>query len=313
MTATAVATLLAVSASVVETPASDVHVDLLPVAEGVFRAHAPHAAPGGLNALVVVREDGVLIVDTLGSPAAASAMLRQLELRGLGPVRYLVLTHAHADAWGGIAAFRPEVLVVAAASARAAMADTGADLGGEARARAPDPSSWVEPPRRLPVLSLPAPVRLEDPRNPVEIIPGYGGHSEGDLVVRLEKGAIFAVGDLVAGDRNPWARDADLGNWISMLNSLSKLQPETVVPLRGGPTDARGVRLQREALAWTRGQVESGYVDLVPSGKIPERVLQKEEISRYFDVDARPSFVATVVDAALRVVKRERRKRGLPD
>ena len=288
-------------------------VALEPLADGVWRAHAPGSAPGGLNAMAVEREDGLLVVDTLGSPEAAAAFLQKLEARGLGPVRYLVLTHAHADAAGGASAFPPSALVIAAQKAFDAMADPGADLGGEARARAESPSTWSAPPRRLPVLSLPGPVRFEDARNAVEIIPVYGGHTPGDLIVRLERAGLIAVGDVVAGDRNPWAGDADLASWISTLNALSKLQPETVVPLRGEPMDARSVRLQREAFSWTKAQVESGFVDLVPSGRIPERVLAREEIARYFDPGARPSFADTVVDAAMRVVRRERQKRGLPN
>jgi glyoxylase-like metal-dependent hydrolase (beta-lactamase superfamily II) len=288
-------------------------VTVEPLAGGVWLARAPEAAPGGLHALVVERDDGLLVVDTLGSPAAATALLRRLEAEGMKPVRYLVFTHVHADATGGASAFPASTLVIASERAHEAMAEPATDIGGEARARAADPSAWAEPTRRLPVLSLPANVRLEDSRNPVELIPTVGGHTTGDLLVRLERSGVIAVGDLVAGDRNPWAGDADLSGWISTLNALSKLQPEIVVPLRGAPLDPRAVRVQREAFSWTKGRVEAGYVDLLPSGRIPDRVLADPDLAKYFDLDARPCYVESVVNAALRAVQQARRKRGLPD
>jgi glyoxylase-like metal-dependent hydrolase (beta-lactamase superfamily II) len=291
----------------------DPTVTLEALAKGVWRAHAPGLAHAGLNALVVERDDGLLVVDSLGSPPVAAALLRALEARSSKPVRYLVFTHAHADATGGATAFAPSVLVIASESGFEAMSDPETDIGGEARARADEPASWAEPRRRVPTLTLSAPARLEDPLNPVDLIPIHSAHSPSDLVVRVESSGILAVGDLVAGDGNPWAGDADLARWIVALNNVSKMQPEIVLPLRGTPTDARGVRVQRQALTWTRYQVEQGYVDLVPPEEIPDRILRLDSLSEHFDTDAEPSFVESVVRAALETVRRERRKRGLPE
>lgn len=294
-------------------PAAAAEIHLESVADGVWVARSHETARLGLNALVVEREDGLLVVDTLGTPDRAAALLRRLERDGRKPVRYLVFTHAHVDATGGASAFPDSVLRIGSANARAAMADPASPLARETLDRVGAGGTWTEPPRRLPVLAVSASTRLEDPRNPVEILPLYAGHSPGDLAVIVAGAAVLAAGDVVAGDRNPWAGDADLAAWIVELNTLAKLSPGVVVPLRGELTDARGLRVQREAFTWTRGQIERGYVDALPSAEIPARVLASPDLGRYFDLEASPSFVETVVRAAHEAVKRDRRKRGLPE
>lgn len=306
----AFAPLVALACSV---PASAAEIHLETVAEGVWVARTHETSRLGLNALVVDRDDGLLVVDTLGSPENASALLRRLEQDGRKPVRYLVFTHAHVDATGGASAFPEGVLRIASANARDAMADPASPIAQETKDRVGAGGTWTEPPRRLPVLTLFASTRLEDPRNPVEILPLYAGHSPGDLAVIVGRAAVVAAGDVVAGDRNPWGGDADLSAWIVALNTLAKLSPGVVVPLRGETTDARGLRVQREALSWTKGQIERGYVDALPSEEIPIRVLASPDLGRHFDLEASPSFVESVVRAAHEAVKGDRRKRGLPE
>lgn len=306
----ACAFVVALAASI---PAATAEVHLETVAPGVWVARTHEAARLGLNALVVERDDGLLVVDTLGTPERAAALLRRLEREGRKPVRYLVFSHAHVDATGGAAAFPDSVLRIASANARAAMADPASSIARETSERLGGEGSWSEPPRRPPVLTLQAHTRLEDGTNPVELLPLHGGHSPGDLAVLVESASVLAAGDVLAGNGNPWAGDADLSAWIAALNALAKLSPGVVVPLRGEITDARGLRVQREALSWTKGQIERGYVDALPSAEIPVRVLASPDLGRHFDLEASPSFVESVVRAAHEAVKRDRRKRGMPE
>ncbi len=281
--------------------------------EGVHLATARDAAPSGLNALVVEREDGLLVVDTLGTPARARALLRDAAARFRTPVRYLVLSHPHADAVGGASAFPDEVLIVAAADGAAALRDGTADLGGEARQRAEDPSSWAEPRRPRPVLLVSGPTTLDDARHRVDLFVPARGHSRGDLAVRLPESGVLAVGDLLAGDGNPYAVDGECSGWLAALNDLARTRPEIVVPLRGSATDQRGILVQRDAFAWLRGRIDQAYVDLIPSAKIPEKILSDPGLAERFDLEARPSFVPGLVECMLEAARVERRKRGYPD
>jgi len=58
------------------------------------------------NAAFVVTDEGVLVVDALGSPALAQALLDEIRRITPKPVRYLVVTHFHADHIYGLQVFK---------------------------------------------------------------------------------------------------------------------------------------------------------------------------------------------------------------
>lgn len=290
--------------------AEEAAFSLSPLAEGVFVARPSDPSGPRTNSLVVVREDGLLVVDAQPSPDAARELLAAIGRLSTQPLRYLVLTHPHADAAGGASAFPPSTFVIASQGFRDAVADPAYDFGAEARLRA-DTGAWAEPPRPRPTLVLPGAVTLEDPAHPVTIFSVRPSHSRGDLIVHLPQDGIVAIGDLVSGLRNPYAGDASVTAWMATLNDVASMAPKVVVPLRGPPITAHEVRLQRDALLWVKGRVHQGFVDATPPGKIPERVLESPELPRYFDVAARPSFVAGVAERLVKETQEYRRKRGI--
>jgi glyoxylase-like metal-dependent hydrolase (beta-lactamase superfamily II) len=86
------------------------------VAPGVFAVLQPTARRfNESNSVFVVRQDGVLVVETQSSLAATAAVIREIRARTELPVRQLVLTHWHGDHVQGISAYReawPEVEVI---------------------------------------------------------------------------------------------------------------------------------------------------------------------------------------------------------
>jgi glyoxylase-like metal-dependent hydrolase (beta-lactamase superfamily II) len=58
------------------------------------------------NAAFVVTKDGVLVIDALGSPALARELLAEIRRITPAPVRYVVLTHYHADHIYGLQVFK---------------------------------------------------------------------------------------------------------------------------------------------------------------------------------------------------------------
>ena len=49
------------------------------------------------NAAFVITPDGVLVIDALGSPPLAERLLALIREKTAQPVRYVVVTHCHAD------------------------------------------------------------------------------------------------------------------------------------------------------------------------------------------------------------------------
>jgi cyclase len=98
----------------------------LQVAEGVYLFITPAYSDVGLdgNSVAIVGDDGVLVFDANGTPAAAAAVLAGIRAVTRLPVRYLVLSHWHWDHWYGAEVYRrafPGVRIVAQEKTRALM------------------------------------------------------------------------------------------------------------------------------------------------------------------------------------------------
>jgi len=107
LTATLVALMLTVVRGVVLEPVQDPATspgsgrgelfDLKRVTDGVFAAIAKPVFKINCNALVVVLDDGVLVVDSHSKPSAARTLMDQIKSVTDQPVKYVVDTHFHWD------------------------------------------------------------------------------------------------------------------------------------------------------------------------------------------------------------------------
>jgi cyclase len=77
-------------------------------AEGVYLFTTAPYSDVGLdgNSVVILSDDGVLVFDANGTPAAAAAVLAEIRKMTPKPVRYLVLSHWHWDHWYGAEVYR---------------------------------------------------------------------------------------------------------------------------------------------------------------------------------------------------------------
>jgi glyoxylase-like metal-dependent hydrolase (beta-lactamase superfamily II) len=307
----AAAVLLAVAARA-EDPTRIGGFDVRTLAPGVRVFRNVAGAIPRTNSLVVERKDGLLVVDAQPSPEAARALLAAIAGVSKAPVRYLVYTHAHADAVGGASAFPKDVLVVASRGARDLLADPAYDAGAEVRGHTAEPAAWVEPPRVLPVLHSEAPMTLDDPDRKVVLVPLPQTHSRGDLWVEIPAAGVIAVGDLVVSDKNPYGAEADVGAWVAALNDLARGPEAIIVPLSGPVVGPLEVRRFRDGLAWVRLRVQGAFTDLVPHERIVAMVMEDPKLSTWFDLDAKPSFARTIVESVYASVEDDRHKRGMP-
>lgn len=113
------------------------------LAPGVWAAVVKSApdAYAFANSLVVVGAEGVLVVDTQQSPAAADALARKIEVRTGLPVRWVVNTHWHGDHVYGNQVYRtrwPDVRFIGHATLRPDLHGVGHLRLDEARARLPE-------------------------------------------------------------------------------------------------------------------------------------------------------------------------------
>jgi glyoxylase-like metal-dependent hydrolase (beta-lactamase superfamily II) len=104
--------------------------DIVQLSEGVYAALVQPMPPMYVfaNALIVVDDDGVTVVDTHQSPSAAEALLAEIRKLTDKPVRVVINTHWHGDHVYGNHAYReqfPEVIFVGHQTIREDMLELG--------------------------------------------------------------------------------------------------------------------------------------------------------------------------------------------
>lgn len=191
------------------------------------------------NAAFVVTPHGVLVVDALGSPPLAERLLALIRARTTQPVRWVVVTHCHADHLYGLQVFKAAgAQVVAHVGCRDYLSSDTAQL--RLRASRDELFPWIDETTRLvtPDVWVGEHGRDDDlvlTLGPRRFVVRHAGpaHTTEDLVVHdPHTGAMFA-GDVVFRGRVPFVGNADSRRWISALDRMLALQPRVLVPGHG--------------------------------------------------------------------------------
>jgi glyoxylase-like metal-dependent hydrolase (beta-lactamase superfamily II) len=190
---------------------------------------------GRSNAGFVVTEEGVVVIDALGSPAQGERLLAAVRAATRQPVRWLVLTHHHPDHHFGTIVFRRAgAKVIAHPDARTLASEGGNDalvaewrrvVGREAMrgfqlADTPDRAVTGADTLRLGGRTL------------VIASPG-AAHTPGDLTVWLPVERVMFAGDLLVEDGITMVVDGDSRVLLRALEDIARLDPRVLVPGHG--------------------------------------------------------------------------------
>ena len=207
------------------------------------------------NAGFVVTKDGVLVVDALGSPTLARELLAEIRRITPAPVRYVVLTHYHADHIYGLQVFKDQgATIVAHQAGRLYLNSDTATLRLQASREELAPA--VDAQTRL----VPAD-RWIDGRTTLQLggldfvlQPAGPAHTPEDLVVWVPQLRLLFAGDLVFRGRVPFVGQADSGRWITALDTLLAFDAGIIVPGHGpASSSARAdLELTRDYLVYLR-------------------------------------------------------------
>ncbi len=187
------------------------------------------------NAGFVVTDDGVVVIDALGSPELATELLAEIKRITPQPVRYVVATHYHADHIYGLQVFKAVgATILAHASGREYLYSDTAQKRLEASRVELAP--WVNAETHL----VPADRWLEGQETHLQVgsfdlVIGHVGpaHTPEDVVVYVPQLGVLFAGDLFFRGRIPFVGQADSRLWIDSLDRLMQYQPKIVVPGHG--------------------------------------------------------------------------------
>jgi glyoxylase-like metal-dependent hydrolase (beta-lactamase superfamily II) len=186
------------------------------------------------NAGFVVTEQGVVVVDALGSPALAQRLREQIRGITPQPVTLVIVTHYHADHIYGLQTFKAAgARIVAHQAARDYLNSDTARLRLEASRQELAP--WVNDATQL----TPADEWLSGDKEFVvggvrfQVKAMGPSHTPEDLVVYLPQKKLLFAGDLVFRSRVPFVGQADSGHWIKALDALLGFDTTVIVPGHG--------------------------------------------------------------------------------
>jgi glyoxylase-like metal-dependent hydrolase (beta-lactamase superfamily II) len=249
-------------------PADFRNYQTVKVAENVYAFIAPDGITPVVsgNTVVIIGDDGVLIVDTGQFPTVATQEIEAIRRLTVLPVRYIVNTHWHPDHWLGNGAFKaafPGAVIMSTAGTRELMATKAqqfispkyvagvqAFLKDYFATAAPHDDAETHYYRfgqmqfetfgtelasanpTLPELLFDGALTVRLGRREVQVRFLGRGNTGGDAVVFVPDVKVVAVGDLLVHPY-PYGIGSFIGEWIETLGRVVALGATSIVPGHG--------------------------------------------------------------------------------
>ena len=170
------------------------------------------------NAAFVVTDEGVVVIDALGSPALAEELIAEIRRITPKPIRYVIVTHYHADHIYGLQAFKAAgATIVAHQAGREYLGSDTARLRLEASRQ--DLFPWIDEKTQVVGADrwLDQDTTLRLGGRDFQLRHVGPAHTTEDLAVFVPQLGVLFAGDLVFQGRIPFVGQADSQQWIASL------------------------------------------------------------------------------------------------
>jgi len=195
---------------------------------------------GGSNSVVLITDEGVLVVDTRMHPDDADLLLAEIRARTDAPIRYVVNSQFHGDHYMGNVVFQREgALFIAHSDTKEVIEERFSfevdNRPFAARGQNPDEVVLV-----LPDILFDSRMTLEVGGYTVELIYLGAGQNEGDTLIYFPHARALHTGGVF--HNRSWANTSytpSFSGWIDVLLAMKDIDAQIYLPPHGPIADAQ--------------------------------------------------------------------------
>jgi glyoxylase-like metal-dependent hydrolase (beta-lactamase superfamily II) len=210
------------------------------------------------NAGFVITGDGVVVFDTLGSPALGDQLIGEIRKRTTQPIKLVIVSHFHADHFYGIPAFKAiGSQVWADVLAKEYLhSDIAAKRIAERKSLI---GPWLGKDFTLPTADIWFDSDVSFTMGEVTFVLRHVGpaHSPEDTAMLVKTDGVLYSGDVVYAGRVPFIGDSDTRDWLKAIDKLLAMPAKVMVPGHGPVSHdpVRDATLTRDYLTYLRQQM----------------------------------------------------------
>lgn len=226
-----------------------------------------YAIIGFPNVGIIVGDRATLVVDTGLGPKNGAIVVKQAEKLAKTPNLYLTTTHFHPEHAMGEQAFPPRTIIIRPAVQQEEMNQHGVEMMNMFRSFSAESRALLADVKlRPPDIVFAKDVTLDLGGGVTARLFWLGpAHTKGDELILVEPDSVLLPGDIVQDKivPNMPSADANVKNWIAILNQLEPLHPAHVVPDHGALGDGSLIGKERAFIL----DLQSQTLDLKRQGK----------------------------------------------
>jgi glyoxylase-like metal-dependent hydrolase (beta-lactamase superfamily II) len=218
------------------------------------------------NAGVVITDEGVVVIDGLGTPSLAQLLMQRIREITDKPVVKVLVTHYHADHILGLQVFKEQgAEIIAPNGSEKYLESEAAAERLEERRFSLDP--WVNENTRLvwPDRFVDAALELEVGGVSFTMTVIGDAHSDGDMTVYVVNDRVLYSGDVIFEGRVPFLGSANTKLWLKVLDEMNSQDLAALVPghgpHQGAPVEAVGMTYRY--LAYLRKTMGAAVEELI--------------------------------------------------
>lgn len=257
-------------------PPSGVEMELVQVAEHSFyvqgMAGAAFEHEGFIsNAGVVITDDGVVLIDALGSPSLAQKLMQVIRKHTDKPVVKVLVTHYHADHILGLQYFKDlGAEIISPSGSEKYLESDVAQQRLEERRFSLDP--WVNDDTRLVWPDQYVDASLNFEFGGVRFITTVIGdaHSDADMNVYVENDKVLYSGDVIFEGRVPFLGSTNTALWLQVLDEMQSSDLAALVPGHGPHQSApvTSIGMTHHYLKYLRETMGAAVEELIPFDEV---------------------------------------------